>query len=227
VEIIGTILRFFQEGGLFMYIILGVLALGAVIALERHIYLTQARWRNRRTWNQLFPLLRIGEWEKATVLAGDAKTPLGNVIAYGLSNLRAGQPVENVELAMEEGLMEIVPRLERRTPYVAILANIATLLGLLGTIVGLIEAFGAVSNADPAEKANLLSSSISLAMNTTAFGLIAAIPLLLIHALLQTKTTDIVDSLEMASVKVLNLIRQPVPGGRRDVLHQRKEEPAA
>jgi biopolymer transport protein ExbB/TolQ len=88
----------------------------------------------------------------------------------------------------------------------ATLANIATLLGLLGTIIGLIAAFTAVANADPAEKASLLSQSISVAMNTTAFGLISAIPLLLFHALLQTKTTEIVDSLEMAGVKVLNML---------------------
>lgn len=88
----------------------------------------------------------------------------------------------------------------------ATLANIATLLGLLGTIIGLIAAFTAVANADPAEKASLLSASISVAMNTTAFGLITAIPLLFFHAVLQTKTTEIVDSLEMAGVKVLNIL---------------------
>jgi biopolymer transport protein ExbB/TolQ len=86
------------------------------------------------------------------------------------------------------------------------LANISTLLGLLGTIIGLIAAFTAVANADPAEKASLLSQSISVAMNTTAFGLMSAIPLLLIHAVLQTKTNEIVDSLEMAGIKVLNLM---------------------
>ena len=103
--------------------------------------------------------------------------------------------------------MEALPRLEKRTAYLATLANIATLLGLLGTIMGLIAAFTAVANADPSEKASLLSASISVAMNTTAFGLIAAIPLLLSHALLQTKTTEIVDSLEMAGVKFLNNVK--------------------
>ena len=102
--------------------------------------------------------------------------------------------------------MEIVPQLEKRTPYVAMAANIATLLGLLGTIMGLIQAFTAVANANPAEKADLLSASISVAMNTTAFGLMVAIPLLLIHTVLQTKTTELVDSLEMASVKFLNTV---------------------
>ena len=107
--------------------------------------------------------------------------------------------------------MEIIPNLEKRTHYLATLANIATLLGLLGTIIGLIQAFTAVSNADPADKAELLSSSISVAMNTTAFGLMAAIPLLLAHAYLQSKTTGVVDGIEMAAVKFLNAI---TGGGR-------------
>jgi biopolymer transport protein ExbB len=107
---------------------------------------------------------------------------------------------------MEESMMEIIPQLEKRTPYVALFANIATLLGLLGTIMGLIEAFSAVANADPAEKADLLSASISVAMNTTAFGLIAAIPLLLMHAMISSRTSEIIDGMEMVSVKTLNLI---------------------
>ena len=112
-------------------------------------------------------------------------------------------------------MMEIIPQLEKRTPYVALASSIATLLGLLGTIMGLIQAFTAVANANPAEKADLLSASISVAMNTTAFGLMCAIPLLLVHALLQTKTNQIVDSLEMASVKFLNAVteRQLKPSG--------------
>lgn len=108
--------------------------------------------------------------------------------------------------------MEALPRLERRTQYLATLANVATLLGLLGTIIGLIAAFTAVANADPAEKATLLSQSISVAMNTTAFGLMSAIPLLMAHAMLQTKTTEIVDGLEMAGVKFLNLLTD-IPSG--------------
>lgn len=107
---------------------------------------------------------------------------------------------------MEESLMEVMPRLESRTHYLATFANIATLLGLLGTIIGLIQAFTAVAEANPAEKADLLSASISVAMNTTAFGLIVAIPLLFVHTVLQSKTTRIIDSLEMVSVKFLNAV---------------------
>jgi biopolymer transport protein ExbB len=103
-------------------------------------------------------------------------------------------------------MMEIIPQLERRTQYIALGANVATLLGLLGTIVGLIQAFTAVSNANPAEKADLLSASISVAMNTTAFGLLVAIPLLVAHSVVSSKAGAIVDSLEMASVKALSMI---------------------
>ncbi|MGD8832256.1 MAG: MotA/TolQ/ExbB proton channel family protein, partial [Pseudomonadales bacterium] len=124
----------------------------------------------------------------------------------------------DIEYAMEEGLLEILPNIERRTPYLATFANIATLLGLLGTIIGLIAAFTAVANADPAEKATLLSSSISIAMNTTAFGLMVAIPLLLVHSMLQSKTAAIVESLEIAVVKFLNLMdgeKAGVPQGQK------------
>jgi len=107
---------------------------------------------------------------------------------------------------MHESMMEVRPRLERRTHYLATLANIATLLGLLGTIIGLISAFTAVANANAADKSDLLSASISVAMNTTAFGLLVAIPLLIVHALLRMKTSQLADSLEMASVKFLNTV---------------------
>ena len=104
---------------------------------------------------------------------------------------------------MEESLMEVMPRLEKRTHYLSGFANIATLLGLLGTIIGLIQGFQAVANANPAEKADMLSASISVAMNTTAFGLMVAIPLLVTNTILTAKTGEIIDSLEMASVKAL------------------------
>jgi biopolymer transport protein ExbB len=109
---------------------------------------------------------------------------------------------------MEEGMMEIVPRLEKRTHYLATFANVVTLLGLLGTIIGLIKAFTAVAQVNPAEKAELLSASISIAMNNTAFGLMVAIPFLLIHAFLQARTAEIVDSLEAAKISFLNLVER-------------------
>ena len=134
------------------------------------------------------------------------KAPITRIISAGIQRLEHSMRRDDIEYAMEEGLMEATSRLEKRTAYLATLANISTLLGLLGTIIGLIAAFSAVASADPSEKASLLSQSISVAMNTTAFGLIAAIPLLGCHAILQTKTTEIMTSMEMAGVKFLNLL---------------------
>lgn len=201
-----TIIRFFQEGGEFMYPITLVLALGVAIAIERYIFLTNSKASNRKAWDQLMPLLNNGDLNGAHKVISESNSHIAHVVSYGLSQRKTSSHREDIETAMEEGLMEIIPRLEKRTHYVATFANIATLLGLLGTIVGLIQAFNAVAAADPAEKANLLSNSIAVAMNTTAYGLIAAIPLLLVYAVLQTKTTDVVDSIEMAAVKIVNII---------------------
>ena len=148
--------------------------------------------------------MKSGDIEAISKHAAGNKAPVFDVLESGISRLGQAKRREDVEYAMEETIMEYMLRLEKRTPFVATLANIATLLGLLGTIMGLIAAFSAVASADPAEKANLLSSSISIAMNTTAFGLITAIPLILFHSNLQTKTATIVDSIEMAAIKLLN-----------------------
>ncbi|GMQ83655.1 MAG: hypothetical protein BMS9Abin06_0391 [Gammaproteobacteria bacterium] len=208
-DIYSTSVQFFQSGGVFMYPIVVVLALGAAIALERYVYLTAARATNQRIWKQVMPLLMEGKYSQAISVTEKSKSALSRILRYGLDRTDSTTAHrDDVEVAMEEGLMETVPRLEKRTHYLATFANIATLLGLLGTIMGLIQAFTAVANANPAEKADMLSASISVAMNTTAFGLMAAIPLLLIYTVLQTKTTELVDSLEMASVKFLNILTE-------------------
>ena len=205
-ETLYAILRFFQSGGPFMYPILLVLAIGTAIAIERYIYLSYVRARNKGIWKRVLPLLEGAKYDAARDVVIRSDAAVSKILGYGLSRAEQRGSGDEIQMAMEEGLLEVVPRLEKRTHYLATFANIATLLGLLGTIMGLIQAFTAVANANPAEKADMLSASISVAMNTTAFGLMAAIPLLLVYTVLQTKTTELVDSLEMASVKALNNI---------------------
>ena len=207
-EAYSAVVKFFQEGGMFMYPILLVLALGIAIAIERYMYLTYAKQTNRSMWQKLVPLLQRNDYKQAMSVSSASKADIGKILTYGLTRLQASRNRTDIEMAMEEGLMEVIPRMEKRTHYLATFANIATLLGLLGTIIGLIQAFTAVANANPADKADLLSASISVAMNTTAFGLMVAIPLLLIFTVLQTKTTELVDSMEMATVKFLNVISE-------------------
>jgi biopolymer transport protein ExbB len=203
---IYSIVTFFQKGGLFMYPILIVFVAGMAITIERWLHLNRVRSVNQKMWDVLHPMLVKGEFDKARQIVNEDKSSIAQMLGMGLARQGAVRRRDDIEIAMEESMMEIIPQLEKRTPYVALLSNIATLLGLLGTIMGLIQAFTAVSNANPAEKADLLSASISVAMNTTAFGLIAAIPLLLFHAKLTSTTGQIVDNMEMASVKTLNTI---------------------
>jgi biopolymer transport protein ExbB len=200
-----SIVSFFASGGVFMYPILLVFAVGVAIAFERYVTLTIVTNKNRAVWDQVQPMLANGEFDAARETTSKDESTISQVLNMGLSVQGAVRRREDIEIAMEESMMEIVPRLEKRTSYVALASSIATLLGLLGTIMGLIQAFTAVANANPAEKADLLSASISVAMNTTAFGLMVAIPLLVTHAILTSKTGDIIDSLEMATVKALNV----------------------
>lgn len=201
-----SIVKFFVTGGPFMYPILVVFAVGTAIAIERYITLTLVKRRNESMWTKLQPALADGDFDKARELTGKDDATVSRLLAMGLARQGAVRRREDIEIAMEEVMMEIIPQLEKRTSYIALGANVATLLGLLGTIIGLIQGFTAVSGANPAEKADLLSASISVAMNTTAFGLIVGIPLLVTHSVVVAKTSEIVDSLEMASVKALNII---------------------
>ncbi len=200
------IVRFFQSGGLFMFPILMVLVVGLAIAFERWLNLKKVKGMNKKMWDSVYPKLEKGEFDSARDLVNKDSSGMAQMLSMGLARQGAVRRREDIEIAMEESMMEIIPQLEKRTPYLALLSNIATLFGLLGTIMGLIHAFAAVATASPAEKAALLAASISEAMNCTAFGLMSAIPLLLLHARLTTTTGQIVNSLEMAAVKALNTI---------------------
>jgi biopolymer transport protein ExbB/TolQ len=204
---ISDFIVFFKSGGAFMYPILFVLAFGFAIAIERYIYLTAIKLNNRRLLDKLVPLLKQGNLQEVYQITSRSNVAICQMLRFGIEAMQASASRrDDIEAAMEEELMQIIPRLEKRTHYIAMFANVATLLGLLGTIQGLIQAFNAVAQVDPSLKAEILSSSISVAMNTTAFGLCVAIPLIIVFSVLQSKTTEIVDSLEMATVKFVNLM---------------------
>ena len=206
-DVMYAIVEFFVQGGIFMYPILIVFAVGVAVAVERYVTLTLLTRRNQTIWAQVQPLLTRREFDKARELTATNEATVAQLLSMGLERQGGVRRRDDIEIAMEECMMEILPQLEKRTGYVGLAANVATLLGLLGTIMGLIQAFTAVANANPAEKADLLGAAIAVAMNTTAFGLLVAIPLLVVHHVLTTKTAQIVAGLEMASVKTLNAIQ--------------------
>ena len=216
-DIYITLTSFFIKGGLFMAPIALVGALALAIAVERYITLTRLVVTNRRVWDDVEPVLSNADFDAARAKTSKGDTIVARLLGVGLARLGAVRRIDDIEKALRANLMEVIPHLEKRTHYLATFANLATLLGLLGTVSGLIDAFGAVSTVNPAEKANLLSASISEAMNCTAFGLMTAVPIVMIHAFLQTKTTELINGLEMAAVKFLNAIgdRQPTRGQAR------------
>lgn len=215
-DFFSSVARFFQDGGFFMYLILMVVSIGVAIAIERFIYLSKADSGSRKLWNDITPLVQRGSIDQAINLANESKSVMSNMLTYGLTRVKnRAEHRDEIETAMEEGLMETIPSLERRTHYLAMLANVAMLLGLLGTVAGLIEAFGAVAHAEPSQKAELLSAAIAVGMNATAFGLGSAIPLMMVYSFLQTKTNAVVDHLEMAGVKFLNLLDTVNKGGQK------------
>ena len=188
------ILRFFVEGGWVMYLILLTMIVGIAIILERIVII---RYKNRidtTTFiNRLIELVKAGNANRAIEYCSMSDAALPKIARAGLTELR-GTPAE-IQNAMELAAMIEIPKIERRTGYLSMIANVATLLGLLGTILGLISAFAAVAHADAADKAALLTAGISVAMNTTAFGLMVAIPCLIVYTYLVETTNELIDEI--------------------------------
>lgn len=204
-EFLTHILGFFQKGGAFMYPIALILVVGLGIAIERWLFLRKAERENRVLWDELQTLLKKADYDAAERLATASDSAVGRIMSSTLLHARTkGATRSDLELAVEESLMEVTPLIEKRTHYIGTFSNVATLLGLLGTVIGLIGAFAALSKADAVEKADLLSVGISEAMNCTAFGLLVAIPFALLHSYLQTRTNELVDGLEMCCMKLVS-----------------------
>jgi biopolymer transport protein ExbB len=202
----GTLAKHYSEGGWMMHPILVSLIFTLALIIDRVIVLYFKAAIDKESFLRgLKQYVFAGDLDKAIAFcAAQKKVPLVSVIKSGLINVPKGE--EDVQAAMDEATLRESPRIEMRTGYLAMLGNVATLLGLLGTIVGLIGAFGAVANANPADKATILASSISEAMNCTAFGLLTAIPALVAYSVLQGRTQHMIDDINESAVSVLNLI---------------------
>jgi biopolymer transport protein ExbB/TolQ len=217
-DIFSSLAQAFHDGGIGMYPIAASLVGAIAIMVDRiRVLYFKASIDKDEFLRGLKKHLFAGDLEKAiSYTAGQKKTPLTQVVKAGLIHVPKGD--EDVQAAMDEATLREAPAIERRTGYLAMIANVATLLGLLGTIIGLIHAFAAVATANPADKATLLSASISEAMNCTAFGLAVAISALVVYSVLQGRTQAMVDDINETAVGVLNLvvanrdkIRMPTP----------------
>ena len=201
--------EFFREGGIWMWFILSIGVLSFTIAIERFFVLYfKASVDKDRFVAQVQRAILAGDLNSAVNYCNERSTPMSNIIKAGIISVMNRGKDEEVQTSMDVAALREIPKVEKRTPFLALFGNIATLMGLLATIVGLIKAFAAVAGVDPAKKAALLASSISEAMNGTAFGLVVAIPTLLISAFLTARTQSILDDVHEVSVSTLNLILQ-------------------
>jgi len=205
-ELFGSVARVFEAGGLGMYPIAVAMIFALTIIVDRiWVLYFKAAIDKDAFMRSLKKLVYAGELDKAiSYVAGQKKAPLTQVIKAGLIAVPKGE--EDVQAALDESTLREAPVIERRTGYLAMIGNVATLLGLLGTIIGLIKSFGAVSAANPADKATILSQGISEAMNCTAFGLSVAIPALIAYSVLQGRTQRMMDDINESAVGLLNLI---------------------
>jgi biopolymer transport protein ExbB/TolQ len=205
-DLFGSLAKAYHDGGIGMHPILVSLVFVLAVLIDRiRVLYFSAALDKEAFLRGLKKHIYTGDLDKAiSFTASQKKTPLTSVIKAGLINVPKGE--QDVQAAMDEATLRESPRIEKRTGYLAMLGNVATLLGLFGTIVGLIHAFAAVATANPADKATILSQSISEAMNCTAFGLATAIPALVAYSLLQGRTQQMVDEINETAVAVLNLI---------------------
>jgi biopolymer transport protein ExbB/TolQ len=197
--------NFFRQGGPAMWAILLFFFTGIVIFVERLVFLySTASVKPEAFMARIADLIRRGSIEGAIAEATRYKAPLSRIIDAALRNYRGTE--RDIQNAVDEMALAELPRINARISYLAMLANVSTMVGLLGTIFGLIAAFAAVAAADPEQKSVMLANGISQAMNTTAFGLISAIPLLIVHSLLTSRADKLVDQIDRYSVMVMNML---------------------
>jgi len=199
--------RFFQEGGVWMYPLVVVSVFALTVMMERIIYYyIHCRINAKALLTQITRHVRNGDVEKARQICARTKSPLSVILESALWHYQQQEPDQEIQNAVDEVALRELPRIQRRTHYLSLFANIATLLGLLGTIFGLQDAFGALTAADPSQKASVLAKGIAIAMNTTALGLLVAIPCMIAFSILGAKANTIIEEIDESSVRLLNFL---------------------
>lgn len=206
VENMNPIVRAFSEGGFVMYVILVIAVLTLILVIERFIALKSLRVDKKEFADQIFRMVIAGDMRQAISFCDSRSTPLSNTVKSGLVQVMNKRPDEEVQVAMDAAVLREMPKLEGMTSFLAVLGNIAVLAGLLGTIIGMIGSFRAVSSADPATKAQLLSEGISHALNCTGFGLTVAIAAILFYGLFQHMIQKSENELLETSMSLMNLV---------------------
>jgi biopolymer transport protein ExbB len=202
-----TFAIWFKNGGIWMYPIAVISAFSLAIVVERlFYYYIHCRINAKALLTQIVRLIRNNEVEHARQLCSKTRSPLALILESAVYHFQQNEPDQEIQNAVDEVALRELPRIQRRTHYLSLFANISTLLGLLGTIFGLQEAFASLTAADPAQKATLLAKGIAIGMNTTAMGLIVAVPNMIMYSVLGAKANNIIEEIDESSVRLLNFL---------------------
>jgi len=205
------LMEHFQEGGWGMYPILLLFGMVIFFTFDRFLYISKSKVDTDKLMSLLKSQIVSGNIQGAISTCQSSNAPVTRIIAAGLR--RAGGSEHDVQQAMDEEALRELPKIEKRTGYLAMLGNLATLAGLLGTITGLIKSFAGVAGVDPSMKATMLSKGISEAMNCTAFGLGTGILGLGTYAIINGMTQGVLDGINQGTVETLNLVVAGRDGG--------------
>lgn len=204
-SIFNSIAIFMQSGGVFMWFIFIIWGFGIAVAIERFFKLTRKFDVDGPTFmNEIQRYVLAKDIQGAIRICSNTTAVLARVLKSGLK--RASHGETGIQNAVDATALEVIPKVEKRLGFLQLVANISTLLGLLGTIQGLIQSFSAVSAADPAQKSEVLAKGISVAMNTTFLGLLAAITVMVMHSYLSSRAEKIVGEVDEYSVKLIDLL---------------------
>lgn len=200
------IMHAFHAGGVMMYVILVLLVLTLIVVIKQLLILKDAGVDKSDFNEHVFGMILRGDIQQAISYCDSRQSPLTNTLKAGLVQVLNRRPDEEVQVAMDASVLRETPKVEGWVSFLAVFGNLATLLGLTGTIMGMITSFSAVNKADDAKKAELLSQGIAEALNCTAFGLVVAILAILMYGFFQYRIGHILNDMTESSMSMLNLV---------------------
>jgi len=202
-----NIAAWFVSGGSYMYVLLGILAIGSAIVLERlYFYFITCRNMDAGSAGEAAKAIESESVSPYLAKLAKRKDPLSGLLAVAVDRFNSGATMEDVQEGIDEEAISQLPRFSERLSYLSLIANVATLVGLLGTIAGLTDSFASLASVEAAEKAASLAKGIAVAMNTTAFGLIVAIPHMIAYTMLNNYRGKLVKNLDDAVLRFVNFM---------------------
>jgi biopolymer transport protein ExbB len=206
----------FNAGGPFMWVILMVFAVACTVVVDRLIfYFIICQPNGVRLVAEVAKALNAGDIEKAKKAVSQRRAPMNMLMQTAIERFGSAMTFDDIQKGVDQAAIREMPRMTQRLNYLSLFANIGTLLGLLGTIFGLQEMFSSLAAVEAEKKAAMLASGIAQAMNATAFGLIVAVPCMVMYTMLYNKQQQITKDLDESIVGLLDYLEKKLSLGKK------------